>query len=101
MRQLCVNRGQRGSLGAEQRTVTDIARPPRIEVENCLYHVVARGNERKTIYRDDTDRGRFLEIVGLVVARYGWCVLTYCLMSNHYHLLAQTRERTSRAGCVS
>jgi REP element-mobilizing transposase RayT len=90
VRQLCANQGQRGSLGAEQRTVTDIARPPRIEVENGLYHVVARGNERKTIYRDDTDRERFLEIVGIVVARYGWRVLTYCLMSNHYHLLVQT-----------
>jgi putative transposase len=67
-----------------------IARPPRSELHNGVYHVVARGNERKAIYRDASDRERFLEILTLVVERYRWRVLAYCLMSNHYHLLIQT-----------
>ena len=54
---------------------------------------LSRGRARQRA-EDDLPRRhrprRFLEIVGLVVARYGWRVLTYCLMSNHYHLLAQT-----------
>ena len=37
-----------------------MARPLRIEFPGALYHVVARGNERKPIYRADQDRGLFL-----------------------------------------
>lgn len=67
-----------------------MARPPRIEAPGAIHHVVARGNERKAIYRDATDKLRFLEILGLTSTRYGWRVLAYCLMGNHYHLLVQT-----------
>lgn len=74
----------------ETATVETIARAPRIEVENGIYHVVARGNERKAIYRDAADRERFLEILCLTVERYGWLALAYCLMGNHYHLLVET-----------
>jgi hypothetical protein len=37
-----------------------MARPIRVEFEGAVYHVTARGNERKPIYRDDRDRERFL-----------------------------------------
>jgi len=38
-----------------------MARPIRVEYANAVYHVTARSNERKVIYRDDADRQRFLE----------------------------------------
>ena len=38
-----------------------MARPLRVEMAGGWYHVTTRGNERRAIYRDDTDRGRFLE----------------------------------------
>lgn len=38
-----------------------MARPLRVELPGALYHVTARGNERKPVYRDAEDRGRFLE----------------------------------------
>jgi REP element-mobilizing transposase RayT len=79
-----------GSRCPGRATVESIARPPRIEVENGIYHVVARGNERKAIYRDAADRERFLEILGLTAGRHGWLALAYCLMGNHYHLLVET-----------
>ena len=40
-----------------------MARPIRVEYANAVYHVTARGNERKAIYRDHADRVRFLETV--------------------------------------
>ena len=46
-----------------------MSRPPRIEVAGGIYHVVARGNERRLVFRDDVDRERFLEILGLVADR--------------------------------
>jgi REP element-mobilizing transposase RayT len=57
-----------------------------------IYHVVARGNERSAIFRDEADRRHFLELVAAVRERYHWRIFSYCLMSNHYHLLAQTPE---------
>ena len=34
-----------------------MARPLRIEHAGAHYHVTSQGNERKAIFRDDTDRG--------------------------------------------
>ena len=38
-----------------------MARLIRIEFEGACYHVTARGNERKEIFRTDTDRQLFLK----------------------------------------
>jgi REP element-mobilizing transposase RayT len=75
-----------------------MARPVRIEFENAAYHVTARGNDRQSIFRDDADRRRFLETLGQACERFGLVVHAYCLMPNHYHLLASTpRANLSRA----
>jgi len=37
----------------------EMARPLRIYVPGAWYHVTARGNERREIFRDDQDRQRF------------------------------------------
>jgi len=41
-----------------------MARPLRIEYDGAHYHVTSRGNERKAVFRDDTDREKFLELTG-------------------------------------
>ena len=55
-----------------------------------MYHVTARGNDRKPIDRDDRDRERFLETLHETVERFGFVIHAYCLMPNHFHRLAQT-----------
>ena len=37
-----------------------MARPLRVIYEGAVYHVTIRGNERKSIFRDDDDRNRFV-----------------------------------------
>jgi putative transposase len=69
-----------------------MARPLRIVFPGALYHVTARGNERKAIYRDARDRSRFLERLAAVSARQRLRVHAYVLMRNHYHLLVETPE---------
>jgi REP element-mobilizing transposase RayT len=59
-----------------------MARQIRVEYANAVYHVTARGNERKAIYRDDADRQRFLETVEEAVERFGVLIHAYCLMPN-------------------
>jgi len=57
-----------------------MARLLRIEYPGATYHVMARGNQGRAIYRDDRDRLRFLETlapeanevdVGFPVSRHG------------------------------
>jgi REP element-mobilizing transposase RayT len=67
-----------------------VARPPRLQYPNAIYHVSARGNERAAIYRDEGDRRHFLELLADAVKHERWRVLSYCLMTNHYHLLVET-----------
>lgn len=80
------------------RQTSPMARPVRVEFEGAAYHVTARGNERKLLFRDDADRRRFLQTLGEACERFGLAVHAYCLMPNHYHLLASTpRANLSRA----
>lgn len=69
-----------------------MARPIRIAFPGALYHVTARGDRRETIYEDDADRERFLEILGQVITDFNWVCDAYCLMSNHYHLVIETPD---------
>jgi putative transposase len=69
-----------------------MARPLRIEYDGALYHVTSRGNERKPIFKDDTDRELFLDVLSQVTARFHWLCHAYCLMDNHYHLVIETPD---------
>ena len=75
-----------------------MARPLRIEFPNALYHITSRGNRREDIYLDDNDRGVFLDILSQVRERFNWVFHSYCLMSNHYHLLVETPEANLSLG---
>jgi putative transposase len=69
-----------------------MARPLRIERPGGRYHITARGNERKDIFRDDPDRFHFLELLAELSPRFGCRVHAYVLMDNHFHLLLETPE---------
>jgi putative transposase len=69
-----------------------MARSLRIEFPGAVYHVTSRGNARAETFADDTDRGAFLDLLGVCVDRFHWICHAYCLMGNHYHLLIETPE---------
>ena len=69
-----------------------MARPLRIEYDGALYHVTSRGNDRKAIFKDDSDRSLFLNTFAQVSERFHWMCHAYCLMNNHYHLVIETPD---------
>ncbi len=69
-----------------------MARPLRIEFEDAIYHLCARGNARQAIFRDERDRARFVKLLSESAQRFDAAVLCFVLMGNHFHLLAQTRR---------
>lgn len=69
-----------------------MARALRVEFPGAWYHVTARGNERRAIFRVEADRVRFLELLGECSSRFGVRVHGYVLMTNHYHLIVETPD---------
>jgi REP element-mobilizing transposase RayT len=86
------------TLSAKLVDLQGMARPIRVEFAGAVYHVMARGNEQRDVFRDDRDRWRFLDTLAEAVPQFGLRVHAYCLMPNHYHLLVGTpRANLSRA----
>jgi REP element-mobilizing transposase RayT len=63
-----------------------------VEYPGAFYHVISRGNGGERIFRTDNDYTKLLEYLGKATERFGVTVHTYCLMSNHYHLLIETAQ---------
>ena len=55
--------------------------------ESRIYHVGTRGNNRRDIYLDESDRLAFEHLLAKAVREYRWALQAYCLMGHHYHLL--------------
>lgn len=67
-----------------------MSRRPRLQFAGAVYHVMARGNRKSTIFHDDEDRRQFLQILGAAAALYDLLIRAMCLMGNHYHLVLET-----------
>ncbi len=67
-----------------------MARPLRIDQAGTFYHVLNRGNERHTLFRDDKDYQGFISRLGRCCRRFELETHAYVLMGNHYHLVVRT-----------
>lgn len=64
-------------------------RRPREDIEGCLYHVIARGNDRRKIFLDDSDYRFYLEKIRFYAEKYDLTFHACCLMPNHVHFLVR------------
>ena len=67
-----------------------MARPLRVQFENALYHLCARGIRRSEIFASDSDYIRFEHFLAESLQRYQVELHCYVLLPNHFHLLART-----------
>ena len=67
-----------------------MARKLRIQYPGAIYHVMNRGDHQERIFGDDRDRRQFLATLGEDCEKTGWQVHSFCLMSNHFHLVIET-----------
>ncbi len=67
-----------------------MSRPLRIEYPGAFYHVMNRGQSRRSIFLDNKGRQSFLELLGDIARLWKVEIYAYCLMGNHYHLLLST-----------
>jgi len=67
-----------------------MARPLRINFENAVYHIIARGNRKEDIFYSDEDKRLFQVKMNKTFQKYSLICYAYCLMDNHYHLFLKT-----------
>lgn len=73
-------------------------RLPRLQYSGAIYHLVTRGDGRRTLFHDDGHYERFTQGLRDEVARSGWIVLAFCWMPNHVHALIKTPELRNQMG---
>ena len=61
--------------------------------KNTIYHVYNQGNNQQRIFFERNDFLRFLEKAKAII-KPNCDLLAYCLMSNHFHFLIQTNEKS-------
>jgi len=62
-------------------------RQARTKGEFSIYHIIQRGNEKKSLFLSGDDRWRFIETLERMKRKYNFLLYAYCLMDNHVHLL--------------
>jgi len=84
----------RGLFGRRPRRHAgfQMPRPPRDFYAGGYYHVNTRGNNKGRVYVDPTDRYVFLGMLERSQVKYEWIVYSWCLMTNHYHLVLRIPE---------
>ena len=75
-----------------------MARRPRSELEDGLFHVTARAVDGTPLFAEDIDRLDFLGLLERAVRRFGWTCAAYCLMGTHYHVVLEARRMDLSAG---
>jgi REP-associated tyrosine transposase len=62
-------------------------RQARLDVPGALHHIMIRGIDKTKIFRDDEDKARFFERLGLTLNEGKSSVYAWALMDNHVHIL--------------
>lgn len=67
-------------------------RTARKKSKTGIYHIILRGVNRQTIFEDDEDKEKFLQILEKYKQQCGYKIYAYCLMGNHIHLLLKEED---------
>lgn len=75
-------------------------RRPRIVRPDAPHHITQRGDGRQPIFDTDDDRRLFLRLLTKHAIRHELEIWGYCLMPDHFHLIAVPRNAGSIAGTL-
>ncbi len=68
-------------------------RQARLDAPGTLHHVMVRGIERTTVFRDDADRTDFVARLAQLATQGALTVYAWALLPNHAHVLLRTGPR--------
>jgi len=61
----------------------------RADAAGAIYHMLNRGNRRATFFEKDADFEAFERILVDAVAKFEIDLFSYCVLSNHWHLVVR------------
>jgi len=67
-----------------------MARKPRSDTRNSIFHVFTKGNNRCNLFHVQKDYQKFIHLLKDSRAKDPHTLLAFCLMPNHIHLLLET-----------
>jgi putative transposase len=74
-----------------------VPRRPRVIIPGVPHHITQRGNNRQQVFYCDHDRTLYLDLLTRHARQYGTRILSYCLMTNHVHVVAVPQRDHSLA----
>src|SRR5882762_3775423 len=67
-------------------------------LEQGYFHVLNRGNHRQMLFRQREEFTLFLDLLAQSVAKFEVEIWGYCLMGNHWHLVASVKTMEELSG---
>ena len=67
-------------------------RSPRLLLSKSYYHIITRGNNKNTIFKEEDDYLFYLDLVRKHKKEKPFDLYHYCLMPNHTHFLVKTGD---------
>ncbi|MFD3157556.1 transposase [Haloimpatiens sp. FM7330] len=62
----------------------------RIKIENGIYHIMFNGISEISLYENNIDKNKYMELVKKYQTKFHFKVYAYCLMSTHGHLIVDS-----------
>jgi putative transposase len=75
-------------------------RSGRVIIAGMPLHIIQRGNNRTACFASDADRSFYLFHLGRALPRFGCALHSYCLMTNHVHLLLTPSTQDGCSGLM-
>ena len=80
--------GKKGKIKSKKDTQS------KKRIQSGCFHVYLRGNGKKTVFYDDSERVEFLKRCNSTSVKYGSRILAYVIMDNHVHFILITEHLT-------
>jgi len=61
----------------------------RLILDNAVYHIITRGNQKQRVFMESTDYSTYLGLLSIYRKRYRLKLYSWCLMPNHVHLVVE------------
>jgi len=64
-------------------------RSARITIQKACYHIITRGNQKQTVFKEPADFQKYLLLLTRYKQKHSFKLYCFCLMPNHVHMIIE------------